>query len=164
MIVSKLLYGLESIPFTEQDCAKLDAFQYRGLRKILHIKHSQWSRIQNETVFITANIRARTGPKNIIIPLSEKLVLRQIKFYGHTIRADDLDLMSNAFMYQDGTRRRCIGSKRVGRPRSKRHTVTRAHTAKHLISKGIIMRYWQRHIRDNELDQIIGESAFNREI
>ena len=33
VIVSKLFYGLESVPFTEQDCNRLDAFQYRGLRQ-----------------------------------------------------------------------------------------------------------------------------------
>ena len=45
VIVSKLFYGLESIRFTEQDCAKLGAFQYRGLRKILNIRHPCWSRV-----------------------------------------------------------------------------------------------------------------------
>ena len=44
-IVPKLLYGLESVPFTEQDCNRLDAFQYRGFRKTLHIKHPFWSHI-----------------------------------------------------------------------------------------------------------------------
>ena len=42
-IVSKLFYGLESVPFTEQDCNRLDAFQYRGFRKpctlSIHIGH-----------------------------------------------------------------------------------------------------------------------------
>ena len=47
VVVSKLFYGLESVPFTEQDCNRLDAFQYRGLRKILHIKHPYWSHIKN---------------------------------------------------------------------------------------------------------------------
>eukprot|EP00972_Heterocapsa_arctica_P087360 12883775-Heterocapsa_arctica.AAC.1 len=35
VIVSKLLYGLEALSLTDADVAKLDAFQIRGLRKIL---------------------------------------------------------------------------------------------------------------------------------
>ena len=103
VIVSKLLYGLEWIPFTEQDCARLDAFQYHGLR---NIKHSFWSRVKNKDVLILANIRAKTSPKQQIIPLSQRLVHRQIKLYGHIIRAEYLDLVNIISMYQDGTRRK----------------------------------------------------------
>ena len=55
VIISKLLYGLEAIPFTEQDCKQLDAFQYRGLRKLLRINHSYWSGIKNKGVLLTAH-------------------------------------------------------------------------------------------------------------
>lgn len=60
VIISKLLYGLEAIPFTEQHCKELDAFQYRGLRKILGIKHSYWSGVKNKQVLLTANQKAKT--------------------------------------------------------------------------------------------------------
>eukprot|EP00972_Heterocapsa_arctica_P080433 11853521-Heterocapsa_arctica.AAC.1 len=39
VIVSKLLHGLEALSLTESDRKKVDAFQFRGLRKILGIKH-----------------------------------------------------------------------------------------------------------------------------
>ena len=48
MIVAKLMYGLTSIPFSKADANKIDAFQMRGLRKILRVKHSYWSRIYNK--------------------------------------------------------------------------------------------------------------------
>eukprot|EP00972_Heterocapsa_arctica_P071268 10527045-Heterocapsa_arctica.AAC.1 len=57
IIVSKLPHGLESLCLTEADQAKLDAFQIRGLRKILGIKHSFWSKVAN--IISQANTRAR---------------------------------------------------------------------------------------------------------
>ena len=38
VIVAKLMYGLAPIPPTKADGRKIDAFQLKGLRKILHIK------------------------------------------------------------------------------------------------------------------------------
>ena len=107
-----------------------------------------------------ANTRARNAPNKQIIPVSQRLVHMQIKLYGHIIRAEDLDLMKKASMYQDGTRRKAL-FRRTGRPRSKWHTVTRKRTIKHLISKDVILRFWQNHFRDNELDHLIVEAAEN---
>ena len=93
VVVSKLVYGLEPVPFTEQDCNRLDAFQYRGLREILHIKLPYWSHIKNKDVLELANTRAAAKSNKPIAPLSQHLVHRQIKPYGHIIRAEDLDLI-----------------------------------------------------------------------
>ena len=101
VMVSKLFYGLESVPFAEQDCNRLDAFQYRGLRKVRHIKHAYWSHIQSKDVLELANTRAATKSNK---PISQHLVHIQIEIYGHIIRAEDLDLMNKVSMYQDGTR------------------------------------------------------------
>ena len=95
VIVSKLLYGLESVPFTEQDCNRLDAFQYRGLRNIRHIKHPYWSHIKNKDALGLSNARAAIKSNKPIVPLSQHLVHRQVKLYGHTIRAEDLDFMKS---------------------------------------------------------------------
>ena len=163
VIISKLLYGLEAIPFTEQDCKQLDTFQYRGLRKILGIKHSYWSGVKNKHVLLAANQRAKTeGKQNTRIPISERLVNRQVKLYGHLVRADGDDLMKKVTMYQDGTRRKTF-FKRVGRPRTKWHTVTRKHTIKQLIEKHVIFPNWNFHIRDPELDNIVIQAAADRD-
>eukprot|EP00972_Heterocapsa_arctica_P088375 13030634-Heterocapsa_arctica.AAC.1 len=62
VIVSKLFYGLEALSLTNADHAKLDAFQIRGLRKLLGIKHSFWSRVAHKDIVIQANVRARLPP------------------------------------------------------------------------------------------------------
>ena len=66
-------------------------------------------------------------------------------------------------MYQDGTRRKSL-FKRVGRPRTKWHTVTRKHTIKQLIEKRVILPNWNFHMRDPELDNIIIQAASDRKL
>eukprot|EP00972_Heterocapsa_arctica_P014675 2161559-Heterocapsa_arctica.AAC.1 len=66
VIVSKLLEGLEALSLTDANIYKLGAFQIRGLRKILGIKHSYWSRVSNKDIMIQANDRARLPPNKPI--------------------------------------------------------------------------------------------------
>ena len=70
--------------------------------------------------------------------------------------------MNKVTMYQDGTR---IISffKRVGRPRTKWHTVTRKHTIKQLMDKNVILPNWDTHTKDPELDHIIIQAAADRD-
>ena len=49
-------------------------------------------------------------------------------------------------MYQDGTRRKSL-FKRVGRPRTTWHTVTRKHTIKQLVDKNTIPPNWDIHMK-----------------
>ena len=50
-----MLYGLESLQMTEADCRRLDAFQQRGLRRILGIPPSHLDRTAtNQTVLEAA--------------------------------------------------------------------------------------------------------------
>ena len=83
VIVSKLLYGLTSIPLTRADCNRIDAFQMRGLRKILKIKHPYWSRVSNDALIIEANQRLWYGEsgdlkRRQIERLSQRLIKKQI--------------------------------------------------------------------------------------
>ena len=162
VIISKLIYGLEAIPFTEQNCKQLDAFQYRGLRNILRIKHYYWSGVKNKRVLLTASKKNKTEGKQLIIPISERLVNRQVKLYGHLVRASEDDLMKNVTMYQDGTRRKSL-FKGAGRPRTKWHTVTKKHTIKQLMDKNAILPNWDIHMKDPELDHIIIQAAADRD-
>ena len=150
VIISRLLYGLEAIPFTGQDCNQLDVFQYRGLRNTFGIRHSYWSGIQNKHVFLTANTWARNEGRQQIIKISQRFVNRQINFYGHLVRADEDDLMKRVTMYRDGTRRKSL-LKRVGGPKTKWHTVTRKHTLKQLIEKRVVLPNWNLHIETRNL-------------
>ena len=54
-IVAKLMYGLSPIPLSKADANELDAFQMRGLKEVLIIKHPYWSRVSNKKSFETAN-------------------------------------------------------------------------------------------------------------
>eukprot|EP00972_Heterocapsa_arctica_P106005 15614203-Heterocapsa_arctica.AAC.1 len=86
-IVFKFLYGLETLILTESDREKLDAFQFRGLRTIIGIKHSFWSRVTNKGIMIQANFRARLPPNKQIIKMSDRLIRKQITLFGHLLRA-----------------------------------------------------------------------------
>ena len=70
--------------------------------------------------------------------------------------------MKKVTMYQDGTRRKSL-FKRVGRPRTKWHTVTRKHTIKQLMDKNVILPNWDIHMKDPELDHIIIQAAADRD-
>eukprot|EP00972_Heterocapsa_arctica_P013816 2037709-Heterocapsa_arctica.AAC.1 len=93
VIVSKLLYGLETLSLTDTDISKLDALQIRGLRKILGIKHSYWSRVSNTYIMIQANNRARLPPNKAIQQMSDTLIRKQVTLFGHLLRAPEHDLM-----------------------------------------------------------------------
>ena len=71
-VVSKLLYGLESICFRKQDFKKIDAFYCRCLRKIHKIPHSYLSHIPNQYVYDVAKKH----------PIEYSIFLQQIRFYG----------------------------------------------------------------------------------
>ena len=53
-VVSKLLYGLESLWLLQQDLHRLDAFHAQCLRRICNIGHSYLSRVSNAIVLQTA--------------------------------------------------------------------------------------------------------------
>eukprot|EP00972_Heterocapsa_arctica_P028924 4256074-Heterocapsa_arctica.AAC.1 len=69
VIVSNLCYGQDALSLSESDHAKLGAFQIRGLRNILGIKHLFWSRVANKDILIQANVRARLPPDKKIFKM-----------------------------------------------------------------------------------------------
>ena len=112
---------------------RLDAFQMRGLRYILKIEHSYYSRISNQDVFDKINIILNKGtdinvtwqefinanrfdkPKTIV-KLSDYVMNQQNTLLGHVIRADPLDPMRQPTINND-LQVPGIFKKRVGRPR-----------------------------------------------
>ena len=100
------MYGLETIELTDTLKSRLDAFQIRGLRHILKIEHSYWSRVANEEILAKANaIMAKKDwttewrqflPENRrakprIKLLSQIQEDRKRRLLGHIIRTDDND-------------------------------------------------------------------------
>ena len=59
VIAARLMYGLTPKPLSKADANKLDAFQVRGLREILKIKHPYWPRISNKKLLEIANDKLR---------------------------------------------------------------------------------------------------------
>ena len=131
VIVSQLIYGLESIPLTNQQEQKLDAFQQRGLRAIMKIDPSFISHETNLNVFAKANecisksklsihdfrdiIISKDLQQAHIKPISEILALRRSKLLGHIIRRDNDDLLKQVTIRDMEAVRKPY--RRVGRPR-----------------------------------------------
>ena len=161
VIVNRVLYGLETIPLTQADDDKLDAFHYRGLRKLLRIKHSFWSRISNKEVIKRANERAKLKDDKVIKPLSLSLSRKQIALYAHLLRAPNNDPMKKVSFNEDGSRK-MANWRRVGRPRTKWYDTTTSKVVSSLIKKGVIPGNWERIMRKEEINRLIVEAATER--
>ena len=131
IIVSQLTYGLSTVQMTPVMLKRLDAFQMRGLRYILKIEHSYYSRISNQEVYDKININKGTDinitwqefiaaehfdKRKTIVKLSDYVMRQQNKLLGHVIRADTLDPMRlptiNSRLETPG-----VFWKRTGKPR-----------------------------------------------
>ena len=104
-ICSKLSYGLFTAVLNGKERAKLDGFQARCLRRILHIPHAYYSRISNKTVLEIAGIR----------PLSEAIAAQQMKYWKKITARPDSDPIRN-LIEEIG---KMTTQKRRGRPRRK---------------------------------------------
>ncbi len=55
VVISQLVYGLETLYLNDSLVKRLEAFHIRGLRHILGIEHSYWSKTSNLEVVKKAN-------------------------------------------------------------------------------------------------------------
>ena len=65
VVISQLVYGLNTVYFTESLRNRIDAFHFRGLRAILGIEHSYWSHITNDEVLDRANTILNLKEENL---------------------------------------------------------------------------------------------------
>ena len=72
LILSKFLYGLQTVWLSKALRRRIDGFYYTCLRQILGIPHPYISRISNKNVLRQAND----------IPLHQQLLQQQLQFYG----------------------------------------------------------------------------------
>ena len=76
--VAKLMYGLASIPLTKADGGKINAFQMKGLRKILNTKSPYRSRVSNKKLLERVNVRPSGELENKELKrFSTRLIERQ---------------------------------------------------------------------------------------
>ena len=135
IIISQLIYGLNTIHLTNSCLKTLDTFQLRGLRQILGIKAAFHSRISHDKVIEKANIimnngedldinweqfkTEKTGAKERIIRISEMIKKKQNTLLGHLIRAETWDetLREVSIGQEMGKIKRVWAyKKRVGKP------------------------------------------------
>ena len=132
VILSKLLYGLETLELIDSLRTRLDAFQIRGLRHILKIDHSYWSHETNQNILDKAELiarkkwditeqwtqfpRDRYEKKRKIKLASEILDDRKQKLLGHIMRSPAEDPLYQVTFDEEGMQH-LYETRRVGRPR-----------------------------------------------
>jgi hypothetical protein len=140
VIVSQLLYALDSVYVSPAMETRLDAVHIATLRKILKIEHAYISHITNEEILIEANLikqkdkEQHKWPKNIdhtvplepIMRVTEHLKKRRIKLLGHILRTEKDDLMYQATFDDMGIIHH-LDKKRTGQPRKKWLQETMGH-------------------------------------
>ena len=162
VIVSKLLYGLESLEPTDATGKLLNTFQLKGLRKILRL-HTTFIQRQNtnEYVYRRANevLNSPTeGNGRKIKPLTEVLEERRLKLLGHVLRRErEHPLHQAAFKTQSALPRE-TEQRRVGRPR-KFWTTSNMEKAWEIITihdgalQNSLFDKHNRHMRERIIDQ-----------
>ena len=107
LVLSKLLYGLESVTLRMHDKKKLDAFHARCCRRILRISPAFVSRISNAYVLQTIES----------IKLSHMILIRQLKFFGSLARRSNDDLLRSFIFHPDSHVVKIPLDRPRGRPR-----------------------------------------------
>ena len=115
IIRSKLLYGLECIQLNQAERNKLNAFQIKCYRRILHIPPTSVDRtVTNEDV--KRILQDQHGLK--ITDFSDMWIHKKIKLLGHIVRSHDQDPMKQVLFEPYTLTPRIEHSRRVGKPRA----------------------------------------------
>jgi len=118
VIRSKLMYGLESIMLNQTVLKELDAFQLKGLRKILKITTTFVNRMHtNEYVFSRARQELDNPDDPAIQPLSKFHKDRRVVLMAKTITLRHTDPSARVAFDPDTLRPHGYGTRRVGHPR-----------------------------------------------
>ena len=128
-VLSKLLYGLETVWLLKGDLARLNAFQARCLRQILRIPPSYVSRVPNSTVLAEAGVQTLSG----------KLLQKQLQLFCKVAQLPPHSFLRQ-MAFEPGTNfpRKWRGRRPVGRPRQTwtkcvhAHAVASAGSQRHL--------------------------------
>ena len=120
VIRSKLLYGLETVHLTSALLKQNDAFQLRGLRKILRLAPAFVDRANtNRAVIQKASLIAYPHEHHLrsVKLFSEHYHERRASLLGHILRACDTDPLRQISFEPQTANRVPYGKKRCGRPR-----------------------------------------------
>jgi len=72
VFIPTLIYGLDTLTLKEKHLARIDAYYFRFLRRVVNIKASYFSRISNHIVWRTANYP--TKPSSFLYNAQQKLI------------------------------------------------------------------------------------------
>ena len=114
ILKSKVFYGLECIQLTQSDLNKLNAFQMKGLRRILRIPPTRiHRRYTNQKVLDIL----QADHHHLIEKFSLTWMTRKVKLLGHILRTDSKDPMKQV-MLDPSTNRPRPEYRRPGKPRA----------------------------------------------
>ena len=119
LVLSKVLYGLESLVFKSSDGRRINGFHAACCKKILRISPAYVSRVSNKFVLEELGVR----------PLTTLILSRQLKFFGSLARRRDDD-PARLLLFRPGTVHLVEPShRRQGRPRKSWKYETSKHAA-----------------------------------
>ena len=119
MILPKLIYAWNTVRSTPTMDDKIDSVQARLLRRILQRPPTWIDRSFSHAALIAeANEKLRLAKRTeIIIPWSQVLKQRRIRYLGHVLRSGEHSLVYDCFLDEHGAPRQ-LDKWRVGRPRT----------------------------------------------
>jgi hypothetical protein len=119
VIRSKLLYGLDAVNLKEPEKKRLDAFQLKGLRKIMHMQTTFVNRQNtNQKVYETVNNKLEEeGARKPLKQFREMYKEACTKRAARTLKASPSDQARRITFETDSIRPRAFGNKKVGRPK-----------------------------------------------
>ena len=120
ILTNKLLYGLETVHLTQTQQKKVNAFQLRGLRKILGLSTTFVNRSNaNEHVSQKANeeIGHTPGTPSKIKLFSDLQKKWRVKLAGHVLRSNNSDPLKRVSYERNPAVNYNVGKRRVGGPR-----------------------------------------------
>jgi len=119
VIRTKLLYGLETLELPISQISRLEAFQLKGLRKILKMVTTFVDRNNtNDEVFRRANQQvAPSSPEKTICSIQTILQDRRISLVGHILRQNNDHPIRTVTFKRDSAAPMEVLHRRVGRPR-----------------------------------------------
>jgi len=180
MIRSKLLYGLETIQLTQNEKLRLDAFQMKGIRRLLQIPPTHIDRTwTNELVMKRANEEKlkpnkendaqKVNKKTIdkpIIKFTEMWTRLRFKLLGHLLRTHHEDPLHEITFENAIKTPRLPIKRRIGRPRDQWIVETMKEAYEHIMLKEEKVdptSYTPFHPTDREKIKKLVQTAENRE-
>lgn len=116
IVLSQLIYGLETTQLTTAMEKKLDAFHIKGIRRILKWEPTAYNR-ENTNEKLLMEAEKQTGKR---IKLASEIIRnKKLALLGHVVRADESDPMRQATLKKGEIIHLAPEKRRVGRPRAK---------------------------------------------